>query len=144
MHTPLNLQGKEGRNVEWIREPNRREERPKELSGVRRRTRRAAEKKRGRGCRKGEPAKRSQGLKRKKCDRTETKGDRRRGSKGITKGEAANARTEGSRGVKRQKPIKGANGQRREAVETHYQKPIKGLKVYCPGDWRPQQANWRQ
>ena len=42
MHTPLNLQGKEGRNVEWIREPNRREE-AKELSGVKG-TRRAAKK----------------------------------------------------------------------------------------------------
>eukprot|EP00534_Pseudo-nitzschia_fraudulenta_P004226 CAMPEP_0201136420 /NCGR_PEP_ID=MMETSP0850-20130426/54875_1 /ASSEMBLY_ACC=CAM_ASM_000622 /TAXON_ID=183588 /ORGANISM="Pseudo-nitzschia fraudulenta, Strain WWA7" /LENGTH=143 /DNA_ID=CAMNT_0047407719 /DNA_START=853 /DNA_END=1284 /DNA_ORIENTATION=- len=143
MHTPLNLQGKEGRNGEWIREPNRREERPKELSGVRRRTRRAAERKRDRLSQR-RASEEISGTEAKKCDRTETKGDRRRGSKGITKGEAASARTEGSRGVKRQKPIKGANGQRREAVETHYQKPIKGLKVYCPGDWRPQQANWRQ
>ena len=56
-------------------------------------------KKREIGCRKGEPAKRSQGLER-RCDRTETKGTnptKKRVSKGITKG-AASARTKGSGG----------------------------------------------
>jgi len=54
MHTPLNLQGKEGRKKEELgtKEGTKAEEkgRPKELSGGRRRTRRAAEKKKeGRG-----------------------------------------------------------------------------------------------
>ena len=59
MHTPLNLQGKKGRNLEWIREPKQREERPKELSGVGG-TRRAAEKMIGTVNRQKKKAKESQ------------------------------------------------------------------------------------
>ena len=73
------------------------------------------------------------GTEAKKRDRTETKGDRRRGSNGITKGEAASARTEGSRGVKRRKPIKGANGPRPEAVETLPEANQRGKSVVSGG-----------
>ena len=86
----------------------RRDERPEELSGGKE-TRRAAKKERGYQPStdedKGEPAKRSHGLKR-RGDRTETKGDRRRGSRGSQKDRHRSARTKGIKGGDRESKAK--------------------------------------
>ena len=53
-----------------------------------------------------------------KGHRTESEGTGEERVQGDHSGAAASARTKGSKGIKRRKPIKGANGPRSEAVET--------------------------
>ena len=172
MHTPLNLQGKEGRNVEGRTKGavgrRRREDaescRKKEGKGPSNARKKAREgavdrqkegkrelpKEGGRGCQPWVETEESQ--RRDLRDRSEDATEQR--PKGPTQ-----QRREGPRGSQRERQaqeprdrggsrvesqIKGAIWTKNRRLLKHHLKPIKGAKAWCPGDWRPQQANRRQ